>query len=115
MTAGLRTFCAFLVALVLGVGHVYAQAGATAQISGTVRDSSGGVLPGVDVTATQTQTNFSRSAVTDENGNYTLTNLPIGPYRLQAMLSGFRTFQQTGIVLTVNASPEIAIELAMAR
>ena len=113
MTAGLRTFCAFLVALVLGVGHVYAQAGATAQISGTVRDSSGGVLPGVDVTATQTQTNFSRSAVSDENGNYTLTNLPIGPYRLQAMLSGFRTFVQTGIVLTVNASPEIAIELGL--
>ena len=113
MTAGLRTFCAFLVALVLGVGHVYAQAGATAQITGTVRDSSGGVLPGVDVSATQTQTNFSRSSVTDENGNFTLTNLPIGPYRLQAMLSGFRTFQQTGIVLTVNANPEIAIELGL--
>jgi hypothetical protein len=113
MTAGLRTLCAFLVALVLGVGHVYAQAGATAQITGTVRDSSGGVLPGVDVTATQTQTNFSRSAVTDENGNYTLPNLPVGPYRLQAMLSGFRTFVQTGIVLTVNANPEIAIELGL--
>ena len=51
--------------------------------------------------------------MTDENGNYTLTNLPIGPYRLQAMLSGFRTFQQTGIVLTVNANPEIAIELGL--
>ena len=113
MTAGLRTFCAFLVALVLGAGHVYAQAGATAQITGTVRDSSGGVLPGVDVSATQTQTNFSRSSVTDENGNFTLTNLPIGPYRLQAMLSGFRTFQQTGIVLTVNANPEIAIEMGL--
>ena len=105
MTVGLRTFCAFLVALVLGAGHVYAQAGATAQISGTVRDASGGVLPGVDVTATQTETNFSRSAVTDENGNYMLPNLPVGPYRLQAMLSGFRTFRQTGIVLQVNAKP----------
>ena len=113
MRAVLRTFCAFLVALVLGVGHVYAQAGATAQITGTVRDASGGVLPGVDVTATQTQTNFARSSVTDENGNYTLTNLPIGPYRLQAMLSGFRTFVQTGIVLTVNANPEIAIEMGL--
>jgi hypothetical protein len=113
MTAGLRTFCAFLVALVLGVGHVYAQAGATAQITGTVRDSSGGVLPGVDVTATQTQTNFSRSAVTDENGNYTLPNLPVGPYRLQATLSGFRTFVQTGITLTVNANPTIPIELGL--
>jgi hypothetical protein len=113
MTAGFRTLCAFLVAVVLGAGHVYAQAGATAQITGTVRDSSGGVLPGVDVTATQTQTNFSRSAITDENGIYTLPNLPIGPYRIQATLSGFRTYVQTGVVLTVNANPEIAIEMAL--
>ena len=49
MKAGLRILCAFLVALALGAGHAYAQAGATAQITGTVRDSSGGVLPGVDV------------------------------------------------------------------
>ena len=47
---------------------VWAQAGATAQISGTVRDSSGAVLPGVDVTATQTDTNFVRSTVTDASG-----------------------------------------------
>jgi len=113
MKAGLRILCAFLVALALGAGHVYAQAGATAQITGTVRDSSGGVLPGVDVSATQTQTNFSRSTVTDENGKFTLPNLPIGPYRLQATLSGFRTFVQTGITLTVNANPEIGVEMAL--
>jgi hypothetical protein len=91
----------------------WAQAGATAQISGTVRDSSGAVLPGVDVTATQTDTNFVRSTVTDASGNYVLPNLPTGPYRLQATLSGFRTFQRTGIVLQVNANPEIIIELAI--
>ena len=92
---------------------VWAQAGATAQISGTVRDSSGAVLPGVDVTATQTDTNFVRSTVTDAGGTYVLSNLPTGPYRLQATLSGFRTFQRTGIVLQVNANPEIIIEMAI--
>ena len=57
MTAGLRTFCALPSwSSCCGAGHVYAQAGATAQITGTVRDSSGGVLPGVDVTAMQTET-----------------------------------------------------------
>jgi hypothetical protein len=71
------------------------------------------VLPGVDVAATQTQPNFSRSSVTDENGNFALPNLPIGPYRVQAMLSGFRTFVQTGIVLTVNANAAITIELGL--
>jgi hypothetical protein len=87
--------------------------GATAQISGTVKDTSGGVLPGVDVTVTQTATGLTRSAVTDEGGNYTLTNLPIGPYRLEAKLSGFRTYVQTGITLTVNANPVLNVEMAL--
>ena len=44
-----------------------AQAG-TAQITGTVKDSSGGVLPGADVTVTQTETGFKRDAITDADG-----------------------------------------------
>jgi len=47
--------CSVLVLLLTGA-NAWAQAGSTAQISGTVKDSSGGVLPGVDVTATQTDT-----------------------------------------------------------
>jgi hypothetical protein len=72
---------------------------ATAQISGTVRDQSGAALPGVEVTATQTDTAVSRNKVTNETGTYVLPNLAIGPYRLEASLPGFRTFAQTGIVL----------------
>src|SRR5687767_5849904 len=99
--------------VLLATAIVQGQAGSTAQITGTVRDQSGGVLPGVDVTVTQTETGFTRSAVTDENGNYTLTSLPIGPYRLQASLSGFRTYQQTGIVLQVGSNPVINVPLAI--
>jgi hypothetical protein len=87
--------------------------GATAQIAGAVRDQSGATLPGVDVTVTQTETGFTRATVTDEGGNFVLSNLPTGPYRLQATLAGFRTFQQTGIVLQVNANPTINIALAL--
>jgi hypothetical protein len=100
------------VLILLATAVAYGQ-GATAQISGTVKDTSGGVLPGVDVTVTQTATGLTRSAVTDEGGNYTLTNLPIGPYRLEAKLSGFRTFVQTGITLTVNANPVLNVEMAL--
>ncbi len=75
--------------------------------SGTVRDQSGAVLPGVEVTATQTDTGISRSAITNETGSYILSNLAIGPYRLEAGLPGFRTFVQTGIVLQVNSNPVI--------
>jgi hypothetical protein len=84
---------------------VYAQG--TAQISGTVKDQSGAVLPGVEVSATQTDTGIARTTLTNETGSYVLPNLAIGPYRLEAALAGFRTFVQSGIVLQVNANPVI--------
>src|SRR5262245_3867048 len=84
-----------------------AHAQATAQISGTVRDSSGAVLPGVEVTATQTETGIVRTAVSNETGSFVLPNLALGPYKLEAALRGFRTFVQTGIVLQVNSNPVI--------
>src|SRR5262249_50620440 len=67
----------------------------------------GAVLPGVEVTVTQTETGLGRSVVTNETGSYVLSNLAIGPYRLEAALPGFRTFVQTGIVLQVNGSPVV--------
>src|SRR5215470_12969859 len=88
---------------------VFAQS--TAQLSGTVRDQSGAVLPGVEVTATQTATGLVRSVVTNETGSYVLPNLPVGPYRLDAALPGFRTFVQTGIELQVDSNPVININL----
>src|SRR5437870_5014720 len=80
---------------------------ATAQISGTVKDQSGAVLPGVEITATQTDTGIVRTTVTNETGSYVLPNLAVGPYKLDAALPGFRTFVQSGIVLQVNGSPVI--------
>lgn len=109
-----RIWCAFVcvvVILLLGATNTWAQA--TAQINGTVVDSSGGVLPGVTVSAVQTETGFRREAVSDETGSYVLLNLPLGPYRLEAMLSGFRAFSQTGIVLQVNSNPVIPITMQL--
>ena len=85
----------------------FAQGASTASIAGTVRDSSGSVLPGVTVTSTQTDTDLTRTVVSDEEGRYTVSNLPVGPYRLEFMLQGFRTFVQTGLVLQVNGSPTL--------
>src|SRR5881394_797154 len=87
------------------IGLLWFQA--TAQISGTVRDQSGAVLPGVEVTATQTDTGIARNTVTNETGSFVLSNLPLGRYKLEAALAGFRTFVQTGIILQVNATPVI--------
>jgi hypothetical protein len=104
--------CGVLVLLLTGA-NAWAQAGSTAQISGTIRDASGGVLPGVDVTATQTDTGLKRNAISGADGGYTIPNLPVGPYKLEAVLQGFRTFAQTGIVLQVGASPIINVSMAI--
>jgi hypothetical protein len=90
---------------VLSCSTAWAQA--TAQISGAVRDQSSAVLPGAEVTATQTETGIVRNTISNETGSYVLSNLPLGPYRLEVSLPGFRTFVQTGIVLQVNSNPVI--------
>src|ERR1051325_9653843 len=108
----LRVLIVVLSAL-LCAGDVLAQGGSTAQISGTVKDESGGVLPGADGTATQTDTGLTRSVVTDADGAYILSNLPLGPYRLEVKLSGFRGYSRTGIVLNVNAQPVIDVAMAL--
>jgi hypothetical protein len=97
--------------VLLTAGAAWAQG--TAQLSGTVRDESGAVLPGVTVTVTQTNTGLVRTTVTNETGGYLLTNLPTGPYRLEVMLQGFRPYAQTGIVLQVGGTPTINAVLAV--
>src|SRR5207237_9756256 len=93
--------------------HHRAQEGATAQIDCIVKYDSGGELPGVDITVTQTATGVTRSAVSDADGAYTLTNLPISPYRLEATLQGFRSYLHTEIVLQVNAKQNINDEMTI--
>src|ERR1700740_223568 len=107
-----RTCVVSLVAvtfLVLACTAAWAQG--TAQISGSVKDQTGAVLPGTEVTATQTATGAKRTAITNETGNYVLASLPLGPYMLEAALPGFKMYVQTGIVLQVDANPAINIVL----
>src|SRR5215510_9655956 len=93
----------------IACASVWAQV--TAQISGTARDQSGAVLPGVEIRAIQAETGITRTTVTNETGSYVLPNLPIGPYKLEASLPGFRTYSQTGIVLQVDSNPVINVTL----
>src|SRR6266850_1330209 len=99
-------------ALLLTTASASAQL-STAELSGRVTDSSGAVLPGVTVTMTQIDTGATRTAVTDGDGAYVLSNLPTGPYRLEVSLQGFRSYVQNGIVLQVAATPTINVVLAL--
>ena len=83
------------------------------QIAGAVTDPSGSVVPSVEITAIQADTGAKRTATSEANGNFILTNLPLGPYRLEAMKAGFRGFVQTGLVLQVGTNPDIQIRLAV--
>src|SRR5947209_10749923 len=109
MRHAIRLMVCVVLILLVSITTTWAQA--TAQINGTVADSSGGILPGATVAATQTDTGFRREVVTDQTGSYTLTNLPVGPYRLEVVLSGFRTYVRTGVVLQVNNNPVIPMTL----
>src|SRR5207237_10879658 len=100
------------IGLILFPTSTTGSAQATAELNGRVTDESGGVLPGVTVTVTQTDTGFTRSVVTEANGLYVVSSLPTGPYRLEAALQGFRTYVQTGIVLQVAATPTINVVLS---
>ena len=102
------------IGVVSSLGILNAVAQTTAQINGTVVDEGGGSAAGRRRSPRyQTDTGFRREAVTDATGSYTLTNLPIGPYRLEVTLAGFRTYVQTGIVLQVNSNPVIPVKLQM--
>src|SRR5438034_2403206 len=62
----------------------------TGAISGTVMDSTNAVLPGATVTAVCTDTNLTRSAVTDTQGGFSIPELPVCVYRVRAELQGFK-------------------------
>jgi hypothetical protein len=86
---------------------VWAQSGGVSQISGTVRDSGGLVVPAAQVTVNQTATGLTRSVQTAADGSYILPSLPVGPYRFTVTKDGFNTFVQSGIVLQVDTNPVI--------
>jgi len=105
MSRLLRLWSVGVAVLLLTSALAWAQA--TAELNGRVTDESGAVLPGVTVTVTQTETGFTRTVVTGGDGNYVITALPTGPYMLEISLTGFKSYEQTGLVLQVGATPTV--------
>ncbi|MEJ2008602.1 MAG: carboxypeptidase-like regulatory domain-containing protein, partial [Acidobacteriota bacterium] len=92
---------------------VFAQATATASISGVVRDPSGGVVPAVQVILTNPATGLTRRFTTQSAGQYSFTLVPPGTYDLSAQKTGFRAYVQKGITLVVgqSATQDITLQL----
>ncbi|MGH9334799.1 MAG: carboxypeptidase regulatory-like domain-containing protein, partial [Vicinamibacteria bacterium] len=106
---------AMLTALSLAATPASSQTIGSGTIDGRVVDATGAVLPGVAVTIANSDTGFSRTVTTDENGRFRVPLLPAGPYALTAELSGFQTLRRDGLVLNVGALQslgDVTIEVA---
>lgn len=99
------------VALALVLGSTPASAQTTGRIQGTIRDSSGGVVPDARVTLLNVKTGASRQTASDEGGRYTFLSVEVGDYQIAAERTGFKKFVQRGITLILNQVAEVDILL----
>jgi len=110
----LRCVRAFLIVafavLLLSVLQSQGQA-QTATISGTASDASGAAMVGAKIQATNTETNISQSTVSDAQGRYTISDLPVGTYAVQASQAGFRTVIHTGVTISVGST--VVVDFSM--
>ena len=91
-----------LLALIVSTAFEAPLFAQSAQIVGTIKDSTGGVIPGATVTARNVNNGFTRSTVTEAAGDYRLQALPPGPYTVSAELSGFTAETRPDIVLVID-------------
>jgi len=100
-----------LLALIALPNLVYGQ-GANATILGTVTDASGAVLPNASVQVTNTATGVRQMVTTDAQGRYTVVDLIVGSYDVQASAMGFQTVVRSGITLTVGSQTVVDVTLS---
>jgi hypothetical protein len=97
--------------LLFGVVLPLKMQGQNAAVSGTVTDSTGAVVSGVQVTVRNLATNLSRTTTSGGTGAYSITNLEVGAYEITAKKEGFRTFHLPSVDLTVAHVSTIDAEL----
>jgi outer membrane receptor protein involved in Fe transport len=83
----------------------------TAAFQGTVTDSSGAVLPGAQVTASNVETGLKRTTTTGDEGRFLLSELPPGSYEITVTLAGFETLVRKGLTLTVGQQASLALAM----
>src|SRR5438067_2987835 len=106
--------CSFLILIALGLTAAIAQTG-TSNITGSVRDVNGAVVPGATVTAKNEATGVTSTQTTTDSGLYAFSSLPVGKYTITVEKQGFKTLQKTnnvlevGIPLTVDVALEVGL------
>lgn len=100
------------VAVLLSTCWAFGQS-TSGSLLGTIHDASGAAIPDATVIATETQTNRRIQTKSGPDGQYVVTPLPPGSYRLEATATGFKRFVREGIVLQVQQQPRVDIQLAV--
>src|SRR6185312_15818872 len=108
-TASLAVICA--IAAVFCPPRAFAQAVSIAQVSGQVTDVTGSAVPNAAIKMIEIAKGVTHDTVSDGAGRYTLPNLPVGSYQLEASANGFKSFVQSGILLQVNDHVNINVTL----
>src|SRR6266567_4984595 len=88
--------------LLTSVPSLLAQSAGTAGLTGTVTDPSGSVIPNATVTATNAETNQTRTTTTGADGVYKFSLLPPGNYNVKFNVSGFKTAEVPSVTLNVT-------------
>ncbi|HEX8685327.1 MAG TPA: carboxypeptidase-like regulatory domain-containing protein, partial [Pyrinomonadaceae bacterium] len=105
---------ACLAALLLLCAAAAVAQGAFGSLTGTVRDPAGAILAGASVEATNKATGDKRSAVTNEEGVYTITNLPVGTYTLTVTSAGFAPGKAEDVNVSVSFTTTLDVSLSPA-
>src|SRR5258708_6013391 len=106
----LRVFFVVMIALLCGANAAWGQE-VSANITGTVTDSSGAAVSGASVTAKDTQRGIVFTEQTNTNGYYTLVRVPIGTYDLKVEAKGFSSALHPSITLVLNQIARIDFQL----
>jgi hypothetical protein len=105
----------FLIVMLIGCVPTTARAQVdTGNISGTIADESGGVLPGVTVTATNLATGIARTTVTDPVGRYQVTGLQPASYSVKADLQGFTAVVRSQVTVNIGTTIDVNFTLRVA-
>ncbi len=105
----------FVVAwLILGLGSIASAQTTQGEIVGTARDSSGAVVPGVSVTATNSATGLARSSETADSGTFRIPALPAGTYKLTVTKAGFAllTVEQVNVSVGETRTVDLTMQVA---
>src|SRR5216684_2525945 len=107
----MKRIAVVLVACLLAVAGAFAQTQTTAQISGTVSDPAGAVVPKAQVTVTSQGTGLVRKTESNTNGYYSVPLLDPGAYVVTVQASGFQTVSRDGVAVAVGHSALIDFKL----